>query len=219
MHIAGSSLGEFRHVCAFFSTEDEEYRTLLPFMREGLAAEERVVNFMPEDRTDHEDRLRAGGIDVEKARGSHQLEVIKSEDAYLQRDGQFDGEAMLRLVPQLLLSGQDFGYPITRLIAHAEHMTKDADDADAFIAYESRLNYIMPNHSDRIVCTYDLNKVGAAVVMDVLRTHPMAVIGGLMQENPFFVPPDEFLRQAEERKRQNRMRGKYEERSGNRARR
>jgi hypothetical protein len=25
------------------------------------------------------------------------------------------------------------------------------------------------------------------------RTHPMVIIGGLLQENPFFVPPDEFL--------------------------
>jgi hypothetical protein len=219
MHIAGSALGDIRHVCAFFSTPDDEYQTMLPFMREGLAAGERVVNFMPEDRIDHEDRLRAGGIDVDKARGSHQLEVIKSEDAYLQRDGRFDGEAMLRLVPQLLSSGRDFGYAITRLIAHAEHMTKDPEDADAFMAYESRLNYIMPKHSDPIVCTYDLNKVGAGVVMDILRTHPMAVVGGLVQENPFFVPPDEFLRQADERKRQNRTRGKYEVRSGNRSRR
>jgi hypothetical protein len=31
--------------------------------------------------------------------------------------------------------------------------------------------------------------------MDVLRTHPMVIIGGLLQENPFFVPPDEFLRE------------------------
>jgi hypothetical protein len=27
----------------------------------------------------------------------------------------------------------------------------------------------------------------------------MIVIGGLLQENPFFVPPDEFLRELRER--------------------
>lgn len=31
--------------------------------------------------------------------------------------------------------------------------------------------------------------------MDILRTHPMVIIGGLLQVNPFFVPPDEFLRE------------------------
>ena len=35
--------------------------------------------------------------------------------------------------------------------------------------------------------------------MDILRTHPMVVIGGLLQENPFYVPPDEFLRELNAR--------------------
>jgi hypothetical protein len=44
-----------------------------------------------------------------------------------------------------------------------------------------------------VICTYDLTKFGASVVMDALRTHPAVIIGGLLQENPFFVPPDELL--------------------------
>jgi hypothetical protein len=32
-----------------------------------------------------------------------------------------------------------------------------------------------------------------------MRTHPMIIIGGILQENPFFVPPDEFLRELHER--------------------
>jgi hypothetical protein len=31
--------------------------------------------------------------------------------------------------------------------------------------------------------------------MDILRTHPMVIIGGLLQENPFFVSPHDFLRE------------------------
>jgi serine phosphatase RsbU (regulator of sigma subunit) len=37
--------------------------------------------------------------------------------------------------------------------------------------------------------------------MDILRTHPMAVVGELLESNPFFVPPDEFLRELRERRR------------------
>ena len=36
--------------------------------------------------------------------------------------------------------------------------------------------------------------------MDILRTHPMVIIGGILQENAFFVPPDEFLQELRERK-------------------
>jgi hypothetical protein len=37
-------------------------------------------------------------------------------------------------------------------------------------------------------------------VVDIMRTHPMIIIGGILQENPFFVPPDEFLRELRERR-------------------
>ena len=35
--------------------------------------------------------------------------------------------------------------------------------------------------------------------MDIMRTHPMVIVGGVLQDNPFFVPPDEFLRELHDR--------------------
>lgn len=35
--------------------------------------------------------------------------------------------------------------------------------------------------------------------MDILRTHPMVLIGGLLHVNPFYVPADKFLRELRER--------------------
>jgi hypothetical protein len=35
--------------------------------------------------------------------------------------------------------------------------------------------------------------------MDIMRTHPMVVIGGMLQVNPFFVEPDEFLKELRAR--------------------
>ena len=37
--------------------------------------------------------------------------------------------------------------------------------------------------------------------MDIMRTHPAVIIGGIFQENPYFVPPDEMLREIRERER------------------
>ena len=50
-----------------------------------------------------------------------------------------------------------------------------------------------------LCCIYDLTRFGANIVMNSLRTHSMLIIGGVLQENPFFVPPDEFLRELRER--------------------
>lgn len=36
--------------------------------------------------------------------------------------------------------------------------------------------------------------------MDIMRTHPMVVIGGLLQANPFFVEPEQFLKELRARR-------------------
>jgi hypothetical protein len=35
--------------------------------------------------------------------------------------------------------------------------------------------------------------------MDILRTHPMVIIGGALQENPLYVPPDDLLEELRAR--------------------
>jgi hypothetical protein len=99
------------------------------------------------------------------------------------------------------VSGHELGFRVTRLVAHLEHVIRNEDEVDGVMEYESLLNSILANHPDPVVCTYDLNKIGAGVVRDVLRTHPMVVVGGLLKENPYFLPPDRFLREVQERRR------------------
>ena len=64
-----------RHICAFFNSRDDEYRVLLPFIKDGLEAGEKVVHTVdPQRRDEHFQRLASAGIDVAAARDSGQLE-------------------------------------------------------------------------------------------------------------------------------------------------
>jgi hypothetical protein len=36
--------------------------------------------------------------------------------------------------------------------------------------------------------------------MDALRTHPVVIIGGLLQENPFYVSPEQLLSEIRQRR-------------------
>ena len=47
---------------------------------------------------------------------------------------------------------------------------------------------------------YHLGRFGGDAVIDIMRTHPMVIIGGILQHNPFFVPPDEFLQEFRRRR-------------------
>jgi hypothetical protein len=64
------------------------------------------------------------GIDVEAAQRSRQLELALPEHTYL-RSGRFDKEAMLALIQEALRAGKTLGFPLTRMIAHAETAVDD----------------------------------------------------------------------------------------------
>jgi DcmR-like sensory protein len=191
---ASATLRDNRHVCAFFRSSEEEFRWFLPFVRDGFSRGDRHVRFVQREPGRTLDQLRAEGIDVDAARRRHQLEVFNADDTYL-KGGRFNGDMMIETLLELLEQGPRLGFPMTRLIAHAEHMLYDSGAALEFLEYESRLNNVLPQYSDVVICSYDLDKVTAGMAMDILRTHPVAVIDGGVQENPYFVAPGELLRE------------------------
>jgi hypothetical protein len=71
---------------------------------------------------------------------------------------------------------------------------------DNLVEFESRVNDVWRRHDDAVICVYDLAQFGGETVVDIMRTHPMIIIGGILQQNPFFVPPEEFLRELRERR-------------------
>ncbi len=188
-----------RHVCAFFNSAAEQYEVLTPFVQEGLLAGEKASYIVdPDLRSEHRARLAAFGISVDDAERIGQLEIRGWGDAYLRGD-HFDQDAMLALIEEVLAEGRTQGYPITRLVANMEWALEDRPGVDDILEYETRLNYVLPKYVDPVICTYDLTRFDATLVMDMLRTHPSVLVGGVIQSNPFFVPPDELLRELKGR--------------------
>ena len=200
VQFAGGALGRHRHICAFFNGIDEEHRVLRSFIKDGFDHGEKAFHVVdPDLREDHLQRLVEAGIDVQHGMDTGQLEVRPWQDAYL-RGERFDQDSMLALIEEVLRSGAASGYPLTRLLAHMEWALLDNPGVDDLVEYETRLNYILPKYDDPVICTYDLSKFGSSVAMDIMRTHPVVIVGGLLQENPFFVPPDQFLLEIRERR-------------------
>ena len=199
VHLAGSVLDRSRHVCAFFHSKVEEYRVLMPFIKEGFEQGDRAFHIIDAHRReDHMGRLQGAGIDIARAEGDERLVVRHWEDAYLQ-DGYFDQHRQISMFETVLLEGKKRGYPLTRFVAGTEWALLDRPGVHDLIEYESRINKMFSKYDDPVCCTYDVSKFSASVIMDAMRVHPAVIIGGIYQENPFYVPPDEFLRELRER--------------------
>jgi len=64
------------------------------------------------------------------------------------------------------------------------------------VEYEARLNHLLSKYNDAVICNYDLYKFSASGAMDIMRTHQLVIIGGLL----FYVPPEQFLDEMRQRR-------------------
>lgn len=196
----GSVLGPHRHICAFFNSIDEQHRVLQPFIADGFADGDKAFHYVdPQRREEHLGWLAGAGINVPEAMGTGQLEVQPWQDSTL-RGGRFDLNTWLATFEEVLQSGPAAGYGQTRFFGHMEWALTDLPGTENLMEYETRVNYVIPKYEDTVICAYDLTKFGASAMMDALRTHPIVIIGGLLQENPFYVSPDELLSEIRERR-------------------
>jgi len=145
-------------------------------------------------------RLTDAGVKVQELMDTGRLEVLPWTDMYV-RDHRFDQDAMLASVESLIQSGAASGYTHTRLVGHhMDWLFLDKPAVNNFVEYEARLNHVLAKYDDAVICSYDLSKFGASVAMDIMRTHPLVIIGGLLQENPFYVAPGRLLRELRDQR-------------------
>jgi MEDS: MEthanogen/methylotroph, DcmR Sensory domain len=125
IRLAGAVLGEYRHVCAFFHTPEEEYRVLVPFIKDGIARGDKAFHVVsPKMIDEHRRRLGSAGIDVPGSERNGQLDLRDWDDVYFP-GARFDQNRTLSLWQTVFDQAQQQGFPLTRLVAHMEWALED----------------------------------------------------------------------------------------------
>lgn len=194
--LCGTLIGPRAHICAFFRSTGERDSTLLPFMLEGLAAGERVVNTVdPEQRESMVSRLAAAGVDFDAVHRQGRIDLHPWTDTHL-IGGTFDLVRTLAFFEAEKQRAAAEGFPFRRFVTHMEWALEGRVLLSDLLAYEAAANkiWLQPTGPvDPVVCAYDLTKLSGQLVVDIMHTHPMVLIDGVLFENPFFVTPEEFL--------------------------
>ena len=198
--LCGKPLDGLLHVCAFVDSRDQQYEILLPYLREGMNCEERLLNIVaPENRTDHVERLMEGGIDADELVADARLMLLTFEDTYL-KDGAFSADRVLGMIEEAIASARRDGFPALRGFGEMHWALSGLPGTEQLIEYEARVNYLAPQLEAPLICVYDVSKFNGRVVMDILSTHPKVIMGGQIFENPYYMEPDVFLKYLADRK-------------------
>jgi hypothetical protein len=200
LSLAGTEL-EYFHVCAFFNSRDEEYAVLSPFFKEAVDQGEKNLHIVnPAKSDDHRRRLGLAGIDVPHCEACGQLDVLEWQQAYLDETGSFNKDKMLATVDHLTGAGRDAGFGRLRIMGDMGWVFTDIPGAADILEYEAEVNDVLSRNKQPAVCVYDIANLSGSMMMDLLRTHPLTLVGGVVQENPFYTPPRQMLEELRARK-------------------
>ncbi len=203
LHLCGAPIGSRTHVCAFFRTHEEEYAALVPFVAQGLMAGERAfLTVDPARQHEQMARLQAANIDVAEQGRRGALEVRNWHETHL-KGGCFDADATLHYYGSVSQQGKERGFKRTRFVTHMGWSSEFLNGSEHMLAYEAQANNLWDEFRDAmdpVICSYDMSRFSAEVIVSAMQTHPIVLIGRMLQDNPFFREPAEFLQDLRDRR-------------------
>ncbi|RME46648.1 MAG: PAS domain S-box protein [Chloroflexi bacterium] len=184
------------HLCCLYETEEERLAAVIPFLRQGLEQGDRVICLT--DAPEFETILgpmREAGVDVDSCLASGQLLMFTSEEAYM-TVGRFDPDAMIAFLREAEEAALAEGYPALRVTGEMSWVQRGPAYCEPLIEYEARVNDFFSGSQCIGMCQYDRRRFEAAVLLDVVRTHPIAAVGLALYDNFYYIPPAKLLSDA-----------------------
>jgi AraC-like DNA-binding protein len=146
--------------------------------------------------------LVAAGVDVPPARENGRFKMQDWNVSH-RPDGDFQPQRTLDFFKHQAREALDLGFPQVRFVTHMEWALEGTPVVDSLLEYEARANEVWMRQKKRrnaVICVYDSSRFAADFLVDVMRTHPFTIVDGRVQENPYYVSPDDFINELRTRR-------------------
>jgi len=180
------------HICAFYRAAEERDDILIPYLLGGLVSGSKCTCVVDSCAPTHVLERLSQTVDVSPMCEQGQLEVLDSDSTYFDGGG-FLPERMLKFWAGKARWSGSTDDNVVRNIGDMTWAHRDKPGVEDLAMYESELNRIIGGYPQIVLCMYDMNRCDGETVLDVLKTHPKAMLGGMVIDNPYFLEPDDFL--------------------------
>ena len=176
------------HICGLYSGQRQRDQVVIPFLEAGLTAGDKCICVV--DETDPAKIFKKLGHNV--ATSAKQLEVIRAADLYL-RSGRFCADEIIGSWKAAIADAMyDGRFDLVRAVETWSRRDV-VPDMHELLLLESEMNRYLPLYPQVVVCLYDIDRFGAGIIVNLLKTHPRMLVSGMLIENPYFTTPDELL--------------------------
>jgi two-component system cell cycle sensor histidine kinase/response regulator CckA len=185
---SASDLRPGQHLCWLYESDDECRTVLTAFARHGLRRNEKIVYVVDSHSEEEIGRaLRAEGMDIERAFDRGQIDIYSSADTYL-AGGTVDPVRMFALIGEENRRAQVTGFTALRICSEMTWLLRDLPGATRWLEYEFGLHELAREEKLIALCQYDLRRFPSKILIDVLRNHPVVMVGTTLHENFYYIP-------------------------------
>jgi transcriptional regulator with PAS, ATPase and Fis domain len=162
------------HFCLFYETLTDLLEPLVLYCKAGLESQEFClwVVAAPLTEEDATHALKQAVPDLDRYLDDHSIEIASAHEFYLQ-NGRFDLKKVTAGLNEQLASASARGYAGVRVTGDSAWLEKR--DWKDFCEFEDSINQFIANQRLTVLCTYPLAAFGPDDVLDVVRTHQLAV--------------------------------------------
>jgi hypothetical protein len=180
------------HICGIYTGERQRDEMVLPFLETGLRNGDKCMCIVDSIEPAEIIAKLDPDLDPRHRADINQLVVMRASHVFC-RSGKFSANETISFWKVAVSEAMyDNRFDMVRAIdTWSQHDV--VVDPDEHLLLESEMNRIIPLYKQVVVCLYDLEQFGSSVIFNLLKTHPMLLLGGLLLENPHYKTPDEVM--------------------------
>jgi hypothetical protein len=185
---------EGTHMCLIYDDDEQRKKIIGQFLAKGISIGEQVGYYA--DTTtpkDVETWLKDMDIVLPSKKKEGEFGVFKAQDIYCP-SGKFVPSEMMARLSGCYDQAINAGYPGARVSGEMSWALMGIPGSERLMEYEALINTISDKHPVTPICQYDARRFDGATLLNVLRVHPLMIVQGKIVRNPYYMSPQEFLK-------------------------
>lgn len=184
------------HICQLYSKVNEIPKVTAHLVRVGLSSSEKCMfAAAPAQVKEFCDELQKLQFDVEALVAAGQLVLIEEREVLLAGGKRFDPYFLLSSHQTFIAQALREGWQAARISIDMTWLTKDVASPEQILKYEAASDAVFTFQNAPIIALmhYDHSKLLPSLVVEMLKLHPIAVVGKYIKRNPYYLNSEQYM--------------------------
>jgi hypothetical protein len=183
------------HICQLYNKQSEIAGVTARLFQVGLKGEEKCLFAGPSGTVrELEEALTKLGVDVPHLRDVGQLLLVDSREPFL-AGKRFDPYHLLSTHQTFIAQAMRENWHAVRISLDMTWLTRDVATPEQILKYEAASDAVFTFQNAPIIALmhYDYSKLPGGLVVEMLKLHPIAVVGKFIKRNPYYLNSEQYL--------------------------